>query len=47
MPLDVDPVQGGEWAVFERKLVPHKEHPELPAYRTHYATCTNPKRFRR
>lgn len=47
MPLDADPVEGGEWVIFERMLAPAKDHPELPARRTHYATCTNPGRFRR
>jgi len=47
MPVDADPVPDGEWTVLERVLVPWEQAPELPRYRTHYATCKNPARFRR
>lgn len=46
MPVDAQPVVGGEWVILERTLVPFEQAPELPRYRTHYATCTNPARFR-
>lgn len=47
MPLDAEPVPDGEWAILERQMVPWEQAPELPRYRTHYATCTNPRRFRK
>lgn len=47
MPIDADPVADGEWAVLNRKLVPYEQVPGLPRYRSHYATCTNPGRFRK
>lgn len=48
MPFDAEPVDDGGWVIIENLALPVGVPSEdRMRYKTHYATCTNPGRFRR